>query len=93
MDASALAPFRYLEFPLSIMTSLIFFQELPTWYTIMGALIIIPSMLLVAFYEFYKKNPIKIDKKPLSQGSAVLYERKKKIDSYFYKYKRDRYIG
>lgn len=56
IEASALAPFHYLEFPLSLLTAFIFFQEIPSWYTILGASIIIVSMLFMTLYEFYRKR-------------------------------------
>lgn len=56
MEASALAPLRYLEFPFSILTGFLFFQEIPNNYTLLGAAIIIPMTLFITFYELYKET-------------------------------------
>ena len=56
MDLSAIAPFRYLEFPLSISCGYLFFGEFPTRYTFLGTAIIIPVTLFISLYELYGKN-------------------------------------
>ena len=47
--ASAVAPFRYLELIFSVILGFAFFHEIPTIYTVIGALIIIPSTLYIAY--------------------------------------------
>jgi len=47
VDASALAPFRYAELILSALVGWMFFAEVPAMSTLLGALVIIPSTLLV----------------------------------------------
>jgi S-adenosylmethionine uptake transporter len=56
VDASTLAPFRYLELILSASFGLIIFNEIPFKSTIIGALIIIPSTLFVVWSENRRKN-------------------------------------
>ena len=50
-DATALAPYRYLELILSALIAYIIFQETPHRSTIYGALIVIPSTLFVIYSE------------------------------------------
>ena len=50
-NASALAPFRYLELFISTSISYVFFQELPSMHSYLGAAIIIPCTLLIAYYH------------------------------------------
>lgn len=50
-EVSALQPFRYVEFILSAIFGFVIFQEFPTASTLLGALIIVPSTLYIAFYE------------------------------------------
>lgn len=50
-DVSALQPFRYAELVLSCIFGLIVFQEIPTWSTLLGALVIIPSTLYITLHE------------------------------------------
>lgn len=55
-DASALAPYRYMELPISAFIGFILFNELPVksiWY---GALIIIPSSLFIVYSENLKQK-------------------------------------
>ncbi len=56
MEASALAPFRYLEFLMSVVFGFLFFQELPSLYILLGTAIIIPTTIFVGFYEVYTDN-------------------------------------
>lgn len=53
-SASSLAPFRYLELPLSAGLGYLLFQELPKASSYMGAAVIIPSTLLVVYYQSRK---------------------------------------
>lgn len=70
-EASLLAPFRYFEFILSIIFGYIFFQELPTFYTLLGAAIIIPAILFIVLYEFHKaKDGVKIEQKEKPNRSS-----------------------
>jgi len=46
-DASALAPFRYIELLFSISVGWLFFHEVPSVWTLLGAAVIIPSTLLL----------------------------------------------
>lgn len=50
-DISALQPFRYVELVLSCIFGLVIFQEIPTWSTILGAIVIIPSTLYITIHE------------------------------------------
>lgn len=58
-QASALAPYRYLELPLSILSGFLFFQEVPSKYIFIGAAIIIPMTCFISFYELNNKRKIK----------------------------------
>lgn len=55
-DATALAPFRYLELFFTALLGYIFFNDVPNIYHIIGAFIIIPSTLILAYYESMKKS-------------------------------------
>eukprot|EP00854_Cymbomonas_tetramitiformis_P006428 gene6428-7705_t len=50
-DASALAPFRYTELILSAVVGFLFFGEVLSTQTLMGALVIVPSTLFVVWRE------------------------------------------
>ena len=58
VDATATAPYRYLEFVLSILAGYLFFNEIPDGNTIIGALIVIPATLFVVFSEVKKNKRI-----------------------------------
>lgn len=55
-EVSALQPFRYIELILSAVFGFVIFHEFPTNETILGALIIIPSILYIVFYETRHKK-------------------------------------
>jgi S-adenosylmethionine uptake transporter len=50
-NASSLAPFRYLELLISMGVGYSFFQEMPSKYTYLGAIIIIPCTLFIGYYQ------------------------------------------
>jgi S-adenosylmethionine uptake transporter len=50
-DATALAPYRYLELILSAVIAYMVFSELPEKSTLYGALIVIPSTLFIIYSE------------------------------------------
>lgn len=50
-DATAVAPYRYLELILSAIVAYIIFGEIPTESTVCGALIVIPSTLFIIYSE------------------------------------------
>jgi S-adenosylmethionine uptake transporter len=50
-NASALAPFRYVELLISMIVSYSFFQEMPDKYSYIGAAIIIPCTLLIGYHQ------------------------------------------
>jgi S-adenosylmethionine uptake transporter len=50
-DATALAPYRYLELILSAIIAYIIFQEIPQESTIYGAFVVIPSTLFIIYSE------------------------------------------
>ena len=56
VDATAIAPYRYLELPLSGAASYILFGDVPPITTLYGALIIIPATLFIAYSESSRKN-------------------------------------
>jgi S-adenosylmethionine uptake transporter len=51
IEASATAPYRYVEFLFSLITGYFFFGEKIDGPTLLGAAIIIPSTLLIALHE------------------------------------------
>lgn len=51
VDATALAPYRYLELVISATFGYLVFHELPSKSTLYGALIIIPSTLFIVYSE------------------------------------------
>ena len=51
VDATATAPYRYLEFALSALAGYLIFNEIPDKTIIIGAIIVIPSTLFVVFSE------------------------------------------
>lgn len=55
-EISALQPFKYVELILSGVFGFVIFQEFPTFSTILGALIIIPSTLYITIYETRKQQ-------------------------------------
>ncbi len=55
-DASALAPFRYLELTPSVALSYLLFGEMPSQSLILGALIIVPSTFFILYREFEREK-------------------------------------
>lgn len=55
-DLSALAPFRYVEFLISALFGLMFFSEMPGLNVLIGAAILIPSTLYLAWNEKSNKS-------------------------------------
>lgn len=51
IDASAVAPFRYIELLLASITGYYFFNEIPQNTMWLGAVIIIPSTLFIIYYD------------------------------------------
>jgi S-adenosylmethionine uptake transporter len=54
VNASAVAPYRYLELVLSAIFGFIIFQEIPSSYTYVGAAIIVPTTLFIAYKQLQK---------------------------------------
>jgi len=69
-DASALAPFRYLELLFSAGLGFFIFKEVPILGTCIGALIIIPSTLFIILYETKRGQQVELDF-DLSEEGAV----------------------
>ena len=55
-DATALAPYRYLELILSALIAYMVFKEVPTGATIYGAVVIIPATLFIIYSEKKELN-------------------------------------
>lgn len=55
-NASYLAPFRYLELLISMGISYSIFKEIPSNYSYLGALIIIPCTLFIGYYQSRIQN-------------------------------------
>ncbi len=58
MEASALAPFRYLDFIVSTVFGFMFFGEIPTSQTCLGLLIIVPSTCFLVLRENRKEKKL-----------------------------------
>jgi S-adenosylmethionine uptake transporter len=58
LDASAVAPYRYLELIISGATGYLFFGETITKSTIYGAIIIIPATLFIIYSEKVQKTNV-----------------------------------
>lgn len=50
-NISFLAPFRYLELPISAVSGYLLFNELPTWNIYASACLIIPSTFFILLHE------------------------------------------
>jgi drug/metabolite transporter (DMT)-like permease len=57
-EATAVAPFDYLRLPLSVLTGLWLFAELPSIWTLVGALVIVGSTLYIARREARLGKPV-----------------------------------
>ena len=57
VDATAVAPYRYLELPIAAVAAYLVFNEIPENSTLYGALIIIPATLFIIYSE--KQNMMK----------------------------------
>jgi S-adenosylmethionine uptake transporter len=55
-DASALTPFRYVEFIFAGLFGFLFFFEIPTLVTLVGAAFIIAGTAYISYYETRKEN-------------------------------------
>jgi len=55
-DATALAPYRYLELIFSAIVAYLVFEEMPTKTTLYGAFVIIPATLFIIYSENQKIN-------------------------------------
>lgn len=60
MDASALMPFRYVEFIFSALFGYLFFLEIPTLVTLTGATFIIAGTAYISYYEIRKEQRKKV---------------------------------
>jgi len=56
VDVSALAPYRYLELIFAALFGYLLFGELITLFTLLGAVIIIPSTFAVAYFEIHQSK-------------------------------------
>ncbi len=64
-DATALAPYRYIELVVSAIVAYIVFKEIPSETTLFGALVVIPSTLFIIYSE--KREMFKEDKSEKKQ--------------------------
>ena len=55
VEASFVAPYRYLEFIFSIILGYVFFSEIPDHTTIYGAIVIIIGTLIIVYESFFTK--------------------------------------
>lgn len=58
-EIASLAPYKYIELIFSILISYILFKEAVQVHTIIGALFIVPSSLLIAYHELGKEKTLK----------------------------------
>lgn len=54
-DASALTPFRYIDFVFALMFGFFLFAEIPTQWTLLGALLIIAGTFFISYVESKRK--------------------------------------
>lgn len=59
VNASSLAPFRYIELMISSSLAYSFFKEIPSWSTLQGAIFIIPSSLFLIHIDAAKERKVK----------------------------------
>lgn len=67
VDATAIAPYRYIELIISAAAAYLVFQEIPDKSTVYGAIIIIPSTLFIIYSEkkiMTKNNQSKLEADP-----------------------------
>jgi len=62
-EISSIAPYKYIELVFSIIVGYTLFGEIIKMSTIVGASLIIPSALLIAYYEINKERKIKSESK------------------------------
>lgn len=55
-DASALTPFRYIDFVFALMFGFFLFAEIPTQWTLMGAMLIIAGTFFISYVESKRKS-------------------------------------
>jgi S-adenosylmethionine uptake transporter len=55
-DASALMPFRYVEFIFTSIVGFLLFSEKPTWVTLGGVILIIAGTAYLSYYESRRKS-------------------------------------
>lgn len=70
-DATALAPYRYIELVVSAIIAYVIFHEIPTDSTILGALIVIPSTLFIIYSEKKEIDKKSVSKQENKAGSEV----------------------
>lgn len=58
VDVSALAPYRYLELLFAALFGYILFDEFITFFTLLGAIIIIPSTFALAYFEMHQSRKV-----------------------------------
>jgi len=58
-EISSIAPYKYIELIISIVVSYLLFNEIIKISTLVGACLIIPSALLIAYYEISKEKRLK----------------------------------
>jgi drug/metabolite transporter (DMT)-like permease len=57
--ASVAAPFEYLSLPINVLWGLVFWQEIPTWMTVAGAVLTLSSGMYILYRE-RRERPAKV---------------------------------
>jgi len=70
-DVSALQPVRYVELLFSVFFGLVLFREIPTWSTLIGAAIIIPATLYIAYVETHQRRARRTQSQPPAVVAAA----------------------
>jgi S-adenosylmethionine uptake transporter len=68
-DASSLMPFRYTEFALSAILGFLFFGQVPTLVTFLGATLIISSTFYMSYHEIKREK--RVNKELEAQSKAA----------------------
>ena len=59
-EISSIAPYKYVELIISTIVSYLLFNEIIKVSTLVGACLIVPSALLIAYYEINKEKKLKL---------------------------------
>lgn len=58
-EVSFIVPFKFIRFPLHILSGMIFFAEMPEWYTLLGGVLIVSASMTSVYLEASQKPSAK----------------------------------